>query len=329
MDRRIAVVGASSSIGIRPYDDGEVRNLYRTPGVLRERGLIERLDAADLGDVVAPPYRDFVRPPGRARNEAEVIRYSRLLAERVAVATSHGRFAVVVGGDCSIVLGCLLGAKRTAGGPVGLVYVDGHADFATPEESRTGSVASMALALASGRGDTPLARLAGRTPLVDASHIALVGRRDAAEAWYGHSALAASSILDVADGQLMSRDPAAVAADVLARVAAAGVERFWIQVDADVIHPAMMPAVDSPEPGGPMPDELVELLTPLVLHPRAIGLSLTIYDPALDSDRSGARQLLRMLETLLKAEGRRQKSEVSQNSEVRGSGSAFPSTSDF
>jgi arginase family enzyme len=39
-------------------------------------------------------------------------------------------------------------------------------------------------------------------------------------------------------------------------------------------------SVDSPEPGGPTADELVELLKPLVSHPLALGLELTIYDPA-------------------------------------------------
>ena len=161
MDRSIAIVGAPSSIGIRPYDSGEARQLDRAPGVLRELGLVQRLGASDLGDVIPPAYRDYVRPPGRARNEAEVAAYCRTLGERVEAATSDRRFAVVLGGDCSIVLGCLLGARRSAQGSVGLVYVDAHADFGTPEESRTGSVASMCLALAVGRGDTPLARLAG------------------------------------------------------------------------------------------------------------------------------------------------------------------------
>jgi len=299
MNRPIAVVGAPSSIGIRPYDDGEARHLNRGPGVLRERGLIGRLGAIDLGDVVPPPYRDYVRPPHRARNEKQVLVYSRSLAERVAAATAHGRFGLVLGGDCSVVLGCVLGAKRTAGGPVGLAYVDAHADFATPEESRTGSVASMCLGLVSGRGDTPLARLAGRAPLVDGRHVALVGRRDAADAWYGHAALAASPILDLPDSELLTQDFGELAAASLARVAAPDVRGFWIQLDADVLNPAVMFAVDSPEPGGPMPEELVRLLTPLVQHPRALGLSLTIYDPALDPDRSCARRLVRLLESLL------------------------------
>jgi arginase len=73
MNRPIAVIGAPSSIGIRPYDDGVVRHIDRAPGVLRERGLIERLGAIDLGDVASPPYRDYVRPFNRARNEDQVI----------------------------------------------------------------------------------------------------------------------------------------------------------------------------------------------------------------------------------------------------------------
>jgi arginase len=131
----------------------------------------------------------------------------------------------------------------------------------------------MSLALASGRGDTPLARLAGRTPLVDGKHVALVGRRDAAELWYGHAALSRTTILDVPDAQLIAehgRDPVAALLD---RVASPGVKGFWIHLDADVLNPAVMPAVDSPEPGGPMPDELVDLLSPLVNHPRALGLT--------------------------------------------------------
>jgi arginase len=225
-----------------------------------------------------------------------VLAYSRALAERVEAATAEGRFAVVLGGDCSIVLGCLLGARRSARGPVGLVYLDAHADFATPEESRTGSVASMGLALAAGRGDTPLARLAGFGPLVDTRNIALIGRRDTADAWYGHEALAVSGVLDLPDTELMTQRFEDLAARSLQRVAADPVRGFWIQLDADLLNPAIMPAVDSPEPGGPLADELVSLLTPLVRHPAAMGLSLTVYDPALDPERHCARALINVLE---------------------------------
>ena len=264
---------------------------------------MQRLHASDLGDVIPPAYRDYVRPPGRARNEDEVEAYSRTLSERVEAATSDRRFAVVLGGDCSIVLGSLLGARTTAQGPVGLIYVDAHADFGTPEESRTGSVASMCLALAVGRGHTPLARLSGGEPLVHGTDVVLIGRRDAAEPWYGHAALAATAILDIPGAALSERGVADVAAAALQQLTSSGsneeLRGFWIHLDADVINPTVMPAVDSPTPGGPTINEVAQLLTPLVRHPRALGLEVTIYDPGLDPDRSCATRLVSLLENLL------------------------------
>jgi len=56
--------------------------------------------------------------------------------------------------------------------------------------------------------------------------------------------------------------------------------------------PTVMAAVDFPEPGGPTFKELADLLTPLVLHPQALGLELTIYDPGLDPGRSCATRLV-------------------------------------
>jgi arginase len=161
----------------------------------------------------------------------------------------------------------------------------------------------MCLALAVGRGDTPLARLDGDEPLVDGKDVVLIGRRDAAEPWYGHAALAASAILDISGAALSERGAADVAASVLERLTSSeSIEElrgFWIHLDADVINPNLMPAVDSPTPGGPTIDEMVQLLTPLVRHPRALGLELTIYDPGLDSDRSCAKRLVSLLEDVL------------------------------
>src|SRR5215204_2953837 len=226
MHRPVAILGAPSSIGIRPDDQsGQPQSVDRAPGVLRELGLVARIDAVDLGDVVPPPYQDFTRPPGRARNEAGVATYSRSLGDRVAAGIDDGRFVAVLGGDCSIVLGCLLGAGHRSE-PVGLAYVDAHADFATPEESQTGSVASMCLALAVGHGDSSLARLAGPMPIVRAQDVALIGRRDASQPSYGHEALSVSGILDLPDPAI-GAGAVAAKASTLARVASSQVNGFW------------------------------------------------------------------------------------------------------
>jgi len=295
----ITVIGAPSSIGIRPYDhNGRQRQLTQTPHVLRELGLVSRLGANDLGDVEPPPYQDFTRPPGRARNESAMVEYSQTLADRVASSVEPQQFTVVLGGDCSIVLGCLLGAGRRVG-RVGLVYIDGHADFATPEQSQTGSVASMCLAMAVGHGDSPLSRLTGSTALVRAADVALIGRRDAHEPDYGHAALADSGILDLPGPDLPPIEGASGVSAVLERIGHSEMGGFWIHVDADVLNPSIMAAVDSPEPGGPGIEELAAFLKPLVNHPKAVGMHLTIYDPALDPDLSCARRLVALFESVL------------------------------
>ena len=107
---------------------------------------------------------------------------------------------------------------------------------------------------------------------------------------------------DVADNR-RARAVADVAAAALLSLTSPGssgqARGFWIHLDADFINPTVMPAVDSPTPGGPTIKELVELLTPFVRHPRALGLELTIYDPGLDPDRSCAARLVTLLENLL------------------------------
>jgi arginase len=223
------------------------------------------------------------------------VRYSHLLAERVATVLSEGGFPIVIGGDCSNVLGSLLGARRAGQHRVGLAYIDAHADFATPDESATGSAASMDLALAVGRGNSPLATLDPERPLVRAGDIALVGRRDDADALQsGHEALAASEILDLPiplDGEELG----GLATQMLARVAMPETDGFWIHVDADVLSPEVMIAVDSPEPGGPDIEQLATLLAALVANPKATGFQLTIYDPALDPGLECGRRLVSLL----------------------------------
>ncbi|MBA2565490.1 MAG: arginase family protein, partial [Gemmatimonadetes bacterium] len=53
------------------------------------------------------------------RNQDGVAAYSRALARNVSAAADDGSFVLVLGGDCSIVLGCLLGIRRPGRSPAG------------------------------------------------------------------------------------------------------------------------------------------------------------------------------------------------------------------
>lgn len=268
--RKPAILGAPTNLGNRPYEqDGTARGTDQLPRRLRDAGIVRRLGARDLGDVAAAPYRDFVFVPGTIRNEDLVHAHVRAIADAVA---AHEGFTLVLGGDCSTILGCLAGLRRGRNG-IAVVYFDAHDDFNTLETTITGAVAGMDLAIATGRVETPLARLDRRGPLLRDEDVITVGVRERV----------------VEDSPFRS---ASAAAGILA---ALGDREFFIHVDADVLDPEFMPYVDSPTPGGLSPDALVAMLRPLLARPGALGMEITIYDPGKDPEGKGAELLVDVL----------------------------------
>ena len=249
------------------------------PDVLRWNGFRARLGARDAGRVEAPAYGTEVHPCG-IRNAEAIAAHARALASVVESVLLRGELAVVLGGDCSILLGNLLGARRNVE-RLGLVFLDGHSDFFTPERSGTHGAAGMDLALAVGRGPRLLSALAPDGPLVDAGSVVHLGLREE------DPELRASGIpvLDLAD--IERRGPASIAGEVLDRLG--DLPGFWIHLDADVLDDAVMPAVDSRAPGGLSYEALVGLLRPLLASPRALGVELTIYDPDRDPEGTAGR----------------------------------------
>jgi arginase len=273
------VLDAPSNLGLAPPVPGREPGTRRMPDVLRWNGLRARLGARDGGRVEAPPYGTRVHPDG-IRNAEAIAAYSRKLADTVETLVLRDELAVVLGGDCSILLGNLLGARRNVEG-LGLVFLDGHSDFATPERSGTHGAAGMDLALAVGRGPRLLSALASDGPLVEADSVIHLGLRE------DDPELRASGIPVLDLEEIERRGPSAIAARALELLD--GHPGFWVHVDADVIDDALMPAVDSRVPGGLSYEALVELLRPLLASPRALGVELTIYDPDRDPEGSVGR----------------------------------------
>jgi len=274
-----AVLDAPSNLGLAPPGPGREPGTRRMPDVLRWNGLRARLGARDAGRVGAPPYATDVHPSG-IRNAEAIAAYSRGLADAVETVLVREELAVVLGGDCSILLGNLLGARRIVKRP-GLVFLDGHSDFATPERSGTHGAAGMDLALAVGLGPPLLSALAPDGPLVDTTSVVHLGMREE------DPELRASGIRVLDLAEIERRGPRATAAEVLDRLS--GHPGFWIHVDADVLDDTVMPAVDSRVPGGLSYEALVEMLRSLLASPRALGVEFTIYDPDRDPEGTVGR----------------------------------------
>jgi arginase len=284
--RSVVLLDAPSNLGLRPPEPGAVPGVYKLAGALRDHGLLDRLGASDGGVVVPPRYLSQWEPGDGVRNESAIERYSQRLADRVADRIDRGSFVVVLGGDCSILLGNALALRR--GGRFGLVYVDGHSDFRHPGNAQfVGAAAGEDLALATGRGGA-LADLEGLGPLVRDEDTVVVGIRN------DDGALAELREVEIhvqTAEEIVQAGAAATAARVLAAVGE-GLHAFWIHCDVDVLDSALMPAVDTPEPSGLDFDQLSELLGLLLADERAVGLELTIFDPDLDESGELAERLV-------------------------------------
>ncbi|MEU5832505.1 arginase family protein [Streptomyces diacarni] len=302
MSRRTVVIEAPANLGLRPPAPGTVPGCGKLPGALRDQGLPRALDAVDGGVVVAPRYDLGGWEPGDGVFHAKQLAgYARRLADRLEGHVRAGDFPVVLGGDCSIVLGTALALRRI--GRYGLAYLDGHDDFRHPGNStRIGAAGGEALALVTGRGQRDLADLEGRGPLVRDADVALLGLRDPEnEPENVFDELAEHGIAHAAVATVRERGAQAVAREALDRLEAGGRDGFWVHLDADVLDPTVLPAVDSAEPGGLFPGELRALLAPLVASPRCAGFQLTVYDPDRDAaEMPGARLLAELLTEVLR-----------------------------
>jgi arginase len=297
----IVVVDAPSNLGLRPPRPGTVPGCYKLAGALRDQGLLARLGAEDGGVVVPPRYDrgDWAEGDG-VFHAAPIARYCAALADRVARHATPGRFVLVLGGDCSILLGALLGLRRR--GRPGLVYLDGHSDFRHPGNSpAVGAAAGEGLALVTGRGRPDLTDIGGLRPYVRDTDAAALGAHEPDDPVLPE-AREALAVLATAE-EMRAAGCAATAERALAALAP-GADEIWVHLDADVLDPSVMPAVDSPEPDGLQPAELLETLVPLLRDPRTTGLDLAIYDPDLDEPGDGARLLADVLVEALTAAGR-------------------------
>jgi arginase len=282
---RLAVVDA-------PIDcSGTGRGEEHAPAALRAAGLIERLGARDAGEADAR-IRDTHRDPDTGVVGAvEVRRASVAIASRVREVLEARERPLVLGGDCTLLLGVFQALPRGSG----LWFVDGHADFYDGESSPTGEAADMDLAILTGHG--PPGLLERDEPLLEPAAVVLLGHRPAElhpdvarENARLDPAIRALTALEVRE-----RGAGGVGTDAAARLA----ERpAWLHLDLDVLDEEVLPAVSYPQPLGLDWDELVALVRPLVAAPNLLGVSVADFNPDRDADGKHAARVVEALESI-------------------------------
>ncbi|MEO1197728.1 MAG: arginase family protein [Pseudomonadota bacterium] len=250
---------------------------------LLDHGISERLSAPVACEVKPGPYIREKDPETKYLNGPAIRDYSLELAEKVTAERARGRTAILLGGDCSILLGALVALRRE--GTPRLFYLDGHQDYYDGEGDHSGEVADMCLGIATGAMHPLLSNIEALSPYVKVEHAVAFGYRDTEEiVSTGGRTLEGSGIpaYDLARIRRKGLETALDGAlDVMGRDTA---EPIWLHCDTDVVDDGLNPAVDYRLLGGFDWSEVAQTLRAVRGTGRLAGVSVSIFNPRRDHD---------------------------------------------
>ena len=270
-----------------PYDSG-ARGLRMGAGplALLGAGAAERVGTDDVR---------VLEPPGEWRAElATTFALQRLIAAEVAGAVDAGRVPLLLSGNCGGTLG-VLGGLAAAGRRVGLLWLDAHGDFNTPDEDVDGFLDGQGLAIAVGRCWTAAAaRIPGFAPLPERD-VVLLGARDVTDAQRG--VLRRSGLTWLEPARARDADLLGATLDDLAR----RVDVLHVHVDLDVHDPSVSPANGYAAPDGLSAAEVLAVLHAAAARLPVVSGTLASWDPSFDVENRMRDTALTLLAELTAA----------------------------
>jgi arginase len=251
---------------------------------LRAAGLLDRLgrtgfDVTDLGDSRLVPWRpDRARP--QAQNLDDVVEVVQTTASRVGDALREAdRTALVLGGDCTVGIGTIAGA-RAAFGDVAVIYFDLHSDLNTPASAPDGALDWMGLGhmLALDGTEPALAAAAEQVPLLEPDQVVLYAQGRSHATRFERGEIERLDLARIALEEVRA-DPEGTARRAL-ELAAARSNRFVIHLDLDVVDFTDAPLSEHPSRNtGLKLDEMLRVLKVLASGPGLVAITLTELNP--------------------------------------------------
>ena len=253
-----------------PYDSGQ-RNVRMGAGPerLRAAGLEKHLAA--LGHQVDSEVIEPASMNWRAEVQTS-FELMRAVSEELRAARAANRFPLVLTGNCLAAVGVIAGL----GPQTGVVWIDAHGDFNTPQTTMSGFIDGMTLATATGRCWVELARSIDGFEPVPEKAVVLIGARDL-DPGEG-AALARSEIVR------LSVESAPNDIERVLHSVGPTMEKFYIHLDLDALDPNEGRANGYAVRAGFLNENLQKLLATIARHLPVEAFTIAGYDPSYDSD---------------------------------------------
>ena len=220
---------------------------------------------------------------------------SRHLADIVADQRRRGLFTLGLLSNCNGLMGMLAGLQRS--GPtsrplrVGLVWIDAHGDFNTPETTLSGMLGGMPVAVSTGLCLHRLRLKCGLDPPLPTRYVTMVGVRDTDPL--------EQELLDRSEVQHLTVDHVRSLSPVidLEMERLAGItDLTYVHVDMDALDPREVPGHGLTVEGGPTSGEMADALELMFEHPSAAAFGVASYPAGGDPEKTALKAVYRMVE---------------------------------
>jgi arginase len=266
-----------------PYDSGNrgVR-MGAGPERLLEAGLEQAL--RDAGHTVHTRIAELAPDTWHAEIQSS-FELMRMLSTAVREAREAGLFPVVLAGNCNTAVGTLAGlVPGTA-----VAWFDAHGDFNTPDTTTSGFLDGTAVAIITGRCWKQLAvTVPGFRPVGD-ERVCLVGTRDLDSL---ESKLLEASGIDVIGPDRIGADLPPALNSILQHV-----DTIYVHMDLDVLDSAVASANTYALAGGLTLEDMDEALAMIGREFQIAAVTLSAYDPAVDTAGRAAKAAIRLIST--------------------------------
>ena len=281
-----------------PMDLGQNRRgVDMGPSAIRYAGLQQRLQSIgvqvrDAGNIAVPIVEELrhLSQDMHMHNAEAIAGVCQQTHDAVRKVMDDGERAVILGGDHSVALGSV-SASLYASDHVGVLWIDAHGDFNTPEISPSGNVHGMVVSALMGNCPPPL--VIGERRL-RADQIIMIAIRDldpAEKVAIRQAGIKVMSMSEIDENGM---------ADVMraALRALGSVETIHVSFDMDSLDPSVAPGVGTPVSGGLTIREAHLIMEMLADDGRVRTLDLVEVNPILDERNRTAQMAVDLAASL-------------------------------
>jgi arginase len=268
-----------------PIDLGQTkRGVDLGPGAIRYAGLASRLKTlgyrvADRGNIHVP-----VRESVREKDLLDTIHQAcETVYHTAREITAEGALSVFLGGDHSTAIGTIGGITHHSAR--GVIWVDAHGDFNTPDNSPSGNVHGMALSVLLGMGSKELVDIGRPGAKLKSRDTVLIAIRDLDPA--EKTSLKQSGVQVYTMRDIDEKGMHAVAQSALKHLS--HMPEIHVSLDMDSLDPLTAPGVGTPVAGGITYREAQLLMEMIADTDRCRSLDIVEINPLIDHQNQTAK----------------------------------------